>query len=166
MVDRGQQADAAAYHLIGAVAGHAAERAVGAQDEGVRVGGDHALLRLERNGGNAQLVLVVRAGRDVLAHTQVATKHTVVIKHGRAADGHPVRAALLVAALELEVAELLVALQQRAVFFPQRIAHTRCGQLPARLAHVQRGLLHQPVIGPALDMREAKLRVLLPVPVG
>ena len=166
VVARGQQAGGLAHHLVGAVAGDAAEGAVGAQDAGVGIGDDHALLGLERDGGNAQLVLVALAGRNVLAHAPVATKHAVCIEHRRAADGHPVRVALPVVALELEVAELLVALQQCAVLLPLRIAHAWRGQLPARLAHVQRCLLHQPVIGAAFQMREAKLRILLPVPVG
>ena len=160
-----QQAGGAADGFFRVVASEPREGAVGAQDDGVRAGHHHALLRVECDGCDAQLALVAPARGDVLAHAPVACETAFFVEHRRAADGHPVFLARRGDALELEVAELLVPGQLRAVFCPLRIAHARRVHLPAGLADELGSLLHGRAFGAALQPREAQLRILLPVPV-
>ena len=166
MVARREKAGTLAHRIFRAVARNFGEGPVRAQDDGLSVGDDHALLRLKRDGRNAQLVFIALARRDVLAHAPVTAKCAVHVKNGCAAHRKPVQLARTVFALELEIAELLMAFQQLAVLLPAGFAHPRACQLPARLAHVRGRLLQQTVFVASVHMGQAELGILLPVPVG
>ncbi len=103
---------------------------------------------------------------DVAADAAVALEDGDFVEHRLAAHRHPHDAAVFGRVLHLEVAERLVPGEQRAVALPIGVRQVERRLLPLLAADVRKGV-RAVIAGPAArDDGEAKLGVLLPVPVG
>ena len=103
---------------------------------------------------------------DVAADAAVAVEDPRLVEHRLAAERHPHAAPIFGGVLHLEIPEGLVPGKLRAVPLPVRLAQVERGLLPVLAADVREGV-GGVISGPAARYhREAKLGVLLPVPVG
>ena len=124
--------------------------------------GEHTVHRVLE----AQALLGALVVGDVAADAAVAAEAAFGVEHRLAADRKPAAAAVGRRTLHLEIAERLVALELRAMPLPVGLGQVERRLVPAAPAEidgsVEAGLLGEPF----RHEGEAKLGVLLPVPVG
>src|SRR5258705_360440 len=125
-------------------------------DRGAQVADRAAHRALHRHG-----VELAAAGADA----GVAGEGAVVVEDRLAGEPYPARLAAGHRALHLEVAERLVALEQRAVLGPVLLGEVERRTVPALAAEVRGSFQAGALAHLARHGGEAELRVLLPVPV-
>src|ERR671934_137100 len=103
---------------------------------------------------------------DVAADAAVAFEDARLVEQRLAAHRHPDDAPVFGGVLDLEIAEWLVPGELRPVALPVRVSQVECWLLPVLAADVREGVRGVIACPAARDDREAKLGVLLPIPVG